>query len=330
MAGACKMPIDWNGCTDGSEFCITGEVPYSRQADSAAEEEVNLRLSHHFDQSVTLMDARKINALDEAVLNHLQYRRQYETASKTALQLRGEYSATLFSPVYEALERRGLVMPLELPEREGKPGDMTLSWMIFADVYKAIENDNADEIEIKNENENENGNGSGDKESAANNGEEGRIHFDDFTNIKPLKPLPRRSLKDIIQNCRSQTVYQNKTNSEDSGLSILPAFTKDKSEMFLASMIEREADSWDLYVTTFLLCHEVLKPEIYFTDQRRIRDDPQSLTTWSEAIRALNGTQYEFGGIRITPSRYTCRITASSSSAAYDVQGENRKKWRIG
>ena len=167
---------------------------------------------------------------------------------------------------------------------------------------------------------------------AANNGAEDGSHIDDFTNIELPAPAPppRLNLKDIIQNCTSQTVHQKNKAKEDSGLSILPAFTKDKSEMLLASMIEREADSWDLYVTTFLLCHEVLKPDNYFMEHRRLRDDPQSLTTWSEAITAFNGTQYEIGGIRITPSRYTCRITVSSSSATYDVQGENRRGWRVG
>jgi hypothetical protein len=262
MAGACKMPVEWNGCTDGSEFCITGEVPYSRQAHPAEKEEIDLHLSHHFDQLVTELDARRINASEEGVLNHLQYRRQYETATKTALQLTGEYSATLFSPVYEALERRGLVMPVELPEREGKPGSLTHSWKIFNEVYKTVESDIAAENENKNRNVDE------DKKSAANNGKEDGIHFDNFTNIKsPPPPPPRRlSLKNIIQNRTSQTVHTRKKNNEDFGLSILPALTKDKSEMFLASMIEREADSWDLYVTTFLLCHELLKPDKYFVE----------------------------------------------------------------
>jgi hypothetical protein len=306
MAGACKLPVEWNGCKDGAEFCMTGEVPYSRQANPAEKVQIDLHLSHHFDQMVTLMDARRINSSAEGVLNHLQYRRQYEIATKAALQQQGEYSLTLFTPVYEALERRGLVMPVELPEREAKPGGMTRSWLRYHDIYKTIEGDIAAESE--------------NKKSAANNGEVGdRFKF--LTNIKSLPP-PRLSLKDIIQNRTSQTVHQKRKIKEDFGLSILPAFTKDKSEMFLASMIEREADSWDLYVTTFLLCHEVLKPEYYFTEHRRIRDDPESLTTWSEAITAFNGTKYEYGGIRTTPLRYTCRITTSSSSAAYDVQGE--------
>ena len=323
MAGACKLPVEWNGCTDGSEFCITGEVPYSRQAHPPEKQEIDLHLSHHFDQLVTLIDARRINASEEGVLNHLQYRRQYETAAKTALQLTGEYSATLFSPVYEALEKRGLVMPVELPERQGKPGGLTQSWITFIDVHKTMESDIAAENENKNRNEN------GDKKSTGNNGNEDGSHFDDFTNIKSPRPPRRLSLKDIIQNCTSQTVHTKKKINEDSGLSILPALTKDKSEMFLASMIEREADSWDLYVTTFLLCHEVLKPGNHLVENRMIRDDRESLTTWSEAITAFNGTQYETGGIRITPERYTCRITVSSSSAAYDVKGENGKGGRV-
>jgi hypothetical protein len=336
MAGACKLPVEWNGCTDGSEFCISGEVPYSRQAHPTEKEETDLHLSHHFDQLVTVMDARRINASAEGVLNHLQYRRQYEAASKTAQQHSGDYSATLFSPVYEALERRGLVMPVELPEKEGKPGGLTSSWILFNDVYKSVENDFAaknkknKKNENKNANTNENAKETEDKKSAAKNGKEDGIYFDDFTNTKPPSSPRRLSLKDIIQNRTTQTVHTKKKNNEDFGLSILPAFAKDKSEMFLSSMIEREADSWDLYVTTFLLCHQVLKPENFFAENRLIRDDPESLTSWSEAITAFNGTKYEYGGIRITPARYTCRITVSSSSAAYDVKGENGKGGRVG
>ena len=42
------------------------------------------------------------------------------------------------------------------------------------------------------------------------------------------------------------------------GFASLPAHANDLSEFFLASMIERVPDSWDLYVTTFLLQHDML------------------------------------------------------------------------
>ena len=306
MAGACKLPAEWNGCNNGEEYCVTGEGPFSRLTKLEGGGHLDFHLNHYFDEVVMFYDAKKVNASSEGVLNHLQYRRQYRTASKTALALQGEYATTHFSPVYEALERRGLIMPVELPERDGEPVALTMNWLYYDEVYSTGESDIL----------------------AANNGavKNGKndVHFDDFTSITPP---PRISLCDLIQNHTSQSIRDNDTMSnislpDDSGLSILPAFSQDKSDLFLASMIEREADSWNLHVTTFLLCHKILRSEPLHSESRRIRDDKETLTTWAQAIVAFNDTKYE-DGIRVTPPRYLCKITASSSRTAYSVPGKN-------
>ena len=310
FAGACKLPPKWNGCNDGSEYCISGERPFAR-AVWVENTWVDFHLNHYLDEVVMLHDAKKINASSEGVLNHLQYRRQYQAASQTALALHGEYTTSHFSPVYEALERRGLVMPIELPERDAQRSTPTSNWLKFDEYYSAVMNDVVGR------------NGRTHKESIAvtNDKDDGRS--DRNSNLRPLRRIsPQVATQNrTLQTTRSGEKGFNTTYGDDSGLSILPAFSKDKSDLFLASMIEREADSWNLHITTFLLCHKISKPGSYYPPSRRIRNDTETLTTWAQAILAFNITRYE-DGVRMSPPRYTCKITASASHTAYTVQGE--------
>ena len=303
MAGACKLPLEWNGCNDGTEFCSAGGGPYSRLSTTTDGKKIDFHLNHYFDEVVMLYDAKKIDASKVGVLNHLQYRRQYQSASETALALQGEYATSYFSPVYEALERRGLVMPVELPEKYEKPSASTGNWIKFNEIYSAVVNDITVANEILH------------KMKLAVKNDKNDIDDVHLDNLMDLSPPPR-SLRDLMQNRTSR-----KTNN-DSGHSILPAFSHDKSDLFLASMIEREADSWNLHITTFLLCHKVLQPKSVYSDRRRVLNDAGIVATWAQAILTFNNTKY-VDGFRTTRPRYTCRITASPSHAAYNVSGEN-------
>jgi len=42
----------------------------------------------------------------------------------------------------------------------------------------------------------------------------------------------------------------------------LPSMAVDNSELILGSIIERVSDSWDLYLTTFMISHSMLDPVI--------------------------------------------------------------------
>ena len=311
FAGACKLSPEWNGCNDGSEYCVSGEGPGSRMTKTGDGLRLDFHLNHYFDEVVMLYDGKKINASSEGVLNHLQYRRQYQAASQTALALHGEYTTSHFFPVYEALERRGLVMPIELPERDPEPSTPTSNWLKFDEYYSAVMNDMVGR------------NGRTHKESIAvtNDKDDGRS--DRISNLRPLRRIsPQVATQNhTLQTTRPNEKESNTTCDDDLGLPILPAFSKDKSDLFLASMIEREADSWNLHITTFMLCHKISKPGSYYPPSRRIRNDTETLTTWAQAILAFNNTRYE-DGVRMSPPRYTCKITASASHTAYTVQGE--------
>ena len=311
LAGACKLPPEWNGCNDGSEYCVSGEKPGSRMTKTGDGLKLDFHLNHHFDEVVMPYDGKKVDALREGVLNHLQYRRQYKTASQTALALRGEYAASHFSPVYEALDRRGLVMPIELPERDNQQSTPTSNWLMLDEYYTAVMNDMVGR----------DGRTHKDSIAVTNGKDDGRS--DRNSNLRPLRRIsPRVATENrTLQTTRSGDKEYNTTYDDDVGLSILPAFSEDKSDLFLASMIEREADSWNLHITTFLLCHKILEPESYYPPSRRIRNDNETLTTWAQAILAFNDTRYE-DGVRMSPPRYTCKITASPSHTAYTVQGE--------
>ena len=116
---------------------------------------------------------------------------------------------------------------------------------------------------------------------------------------------------------KSSSEYQ----LDDSELSSLPAFSTDYSEMFLASMIEREDDSYDLHLTTFLMCHSLIKPDKTNRSALKIRDDKETLLSWSRAIVAFKGVRYLPSGAREITPRYFCKIKHSDSSPSYTVQG---------
>ena len=103
---------------------------------------------------------------------------------------------------------------------------------------------------------------------------------------------------------------------------ILPSFSSDGSEMFLASMIERQADSWDLHLTTFLMCHKMLQNHPTSLKASRIRPDTETLIAWSKAFLTVNSTVYLPSGIRSATPRFFCKIKESSSSVSYTVQGD--------
>ena len=104
-------------------------------------------------------------------------------------------------------------------------------------------------------------------------------------------------------------------------LASLPAFSTDYSEMFMASIIEREADSWDLHLTTFLMCHSLIIPDNTSRSALRIRNDKETLLSWSRAIVAFKEVRYLLSGAREATPRYFCKIKASDSSPSYTVQG---------
>ena len=115
----------------------------------------------------------------------------------------------------------------------------------------------------------------------------------------------------------------------------LPSFTRDFSDVLLGSIIERSHDSFQLYVTSFFIQHELLFAPPKGYGFIKIRDDEDTKQSWRRAILAFNDTQYSRTGQRSTSPRYFCHInikleiTANDSSSiirnvirSYSVHGE--------
>ena len=324
MAGACRLPPEWNGCANRTDFCFSGGDFFSRLIIDSNGSVVNFHLNHHFDERVRDEDTKLVDAKVEGVLNHLQFRRPFKSASNVALAKKGEYTASYFSPAYEALERRGLVMLVELPELATKVYPLPDStWLDYIVLHSKIE-------------------------SAMNTSAVGAMWLDPLDMNSVLSEISR---SDILYSNRSRPLsvddgaefsnrknetieldqpmvdYSREKSLDDSEVASLPAFSTDYSEMFMASMIEREADSWDLHLTTFLMCHSLIIPDNTSRSALRIRNDKETLLSWSRAIVAFKEVRYLLSGAREATPRYFCKIKASDSSPSYTVQGAYASCW---
>lgn len=269
-------------------------------------------------------DARKINRFNEAIINHVQYRRQFKPACAAARAVVGEYASTYFSPVYEALEERGLVMPIELPLEVQNPvtqEDLTADWIDFNKlrtmIYKAREkNSPGDAICLD------------PPTGSALSG----ISLRDIMPTAATTPTPinqnNQNAQKMLQVNEDPTTNNNPSEPESASVGVkkkalpsLPAFAMDKSELFLGSMIERESDSWTLHLTTFLLCPSIIHKDTTNTHIKKLRNDRKTLLSWSRAALAFNRTADQTVG-RVPHTKYYCKIQASSGSLSYTVPGK--------
>ena len=250
-----------------------------------------------------------ISPVTEGALSRLHYRMQHVGTSHINSLKLGDYAGRYFPGVYEALENRGLVMPLELPERQAKPFVKTVSKFmkyptLTLKISKAL--------------------------IAGRNSFDGSDVWLDPPELKTI--LSKICLKDILPH---SSLFQATFNSTSIGEKqiepkgiltslesvTLPAFANDHSEMFLASMIERQADSWDLHLTTFLLCEKVLvfnKNTGTAEDMYRDRD---AIIDWAKASLALKSAKYQRNGARAPFPRHFCKITTKAGDEVYTVEG---------
>ena len=77
----------------------------------------------------------------------------------------------------------------------------------------------------------------------------------------------------------------------------LPAFASDSSEFIFVSMIERVTDSWDLHVTTMMLCHFMLEPSSSATKQTRIH--PAMKGHWRKALHGFRNPAVHYNNAGI-------------------------------
>jgi len=100
----------------------------------------------------------------------------------------------------------------------------------------------------------------------------------------------------------------------------LPNFTVNFTDYALGAVIERESDSYNLYLTTFFICHGLLEPKKDFSAEGALKISPEVVEVWKKAMRVFEETYYNAAGARYP--RYTCRITNWEGAASYRVRGE--------
>ena len=285
MGGACRLPQEWNGCTNNTDFCTTDTTQVGWKQMGAVGRTF---FGHRFDDLVQASDAKLIEPGTEGVLNHIQYHRLHIQASNESVHTDSEYSTSLFPAVYEELEKRGLVMPMELPEKEDKPFPLPdVDWIQFLDLRKKVE------------------------EAAAKSLPWSEDHLDS------------QGLKNVAPPNYASSNNSRKLQESSNDPVSLPAFAKDGSEMFVASMIERQADSWDLHLTTFVLYRDMLNQDDTGQKASRIRPEKDVIINWSKVIVAAYNAAHPPIGKAPKTQEYFCKIKASSGGVSYIVKGES-------
>ena len=105
-------------------------------------------------------------------------------------------------------------------------------------------------------------------------------------------------------------------------ITVLPSFATDGSEYVLGSLIERDSNTWNLHLTTFMLCNAIL--ESRSMDANKVKVHPVVKETWRRTISQFTSTKYLLSGARKTETRdekFYCKIFHSSSSTPYYVSG---------
>jgi len=174
---------------------------------------------------------------------------------------------TQFYPaVHEHLDRRGLAMPFELPETAAKPfPEPDDQWVEIKDMHKRVEKDwpvwQAAQAASKDK-----GTGTGSQGGRSS-----------WMQQRPLDNVfagaaagagaagagapPAAAAASASAEGGSEGGSDDKAAARAAAFASLPAHAHDHSEFFLASLIERTADSWDLHLTTFLLSHDMVLPD---------------------------------------------------------------------
>ena len=322
--GACRLPSGWNSCSKNTDYCYKGKKISKTVILNNYKDITGTTVNHYFDELVTKEDCKVIDASSEGVLSKLvrsdkNTRNINNKEKKLKKPIRiGDYQSKYFPLVYEALEKRGLAMALEIPETtcksEIKPQG---KWMVFTDLQSKIKAAQLCE-----------------KRTGA------QVWLDPLNLDSPLSGISLQSIlpvqkvtSNLNSGRRRQGSDRKESNNDNSHRSVddkdheystLPAFTHDKSDLLLASMIERESDSYNLYLATFFLSHQMIRPDESLRKIKKVRPDKDTLSAWSKAILSFPSTSYTPTGIRSDTHRYFCRIKASNTDEFYTVPGKTK------
>jgi hypothetical protein len=140
----------------------------------------------------------------------------------------------------------------------------------------------------------------------------------------PISTESRQPDDDIVMMEKFEIV--NDTVADRDYYTELPNFVSDYSEFVLSSLIERSSDSYDLHVTIFMLCKDILDPvgKDSSTKEGALHVSAKYATSWKHTINsfltAVSGTgrdsEYLANGDRNSYKRkYYCRITYDTNNS---------------
>ena len=103
---------------------------------------------------------------------------------------------------------------------------------------------------------------------------------------------------------------------------VLPNFANDFSEYLLGALIERVADSYELYATMFFLCHSLFDAKNGGEEGSGYSMSREVYDVWKGAFKHFDTTEYTGTGTRSKPPLFYCNISHNGQAPFYLVEGE--------
>jgi len=99
----------------------------------------------------------------------------------------------------------------------------------------------------------------------------------------------------------------------------LPVMASDLSDLFLGAILERDFDSDQLQLTTFMLCHAIVNNTITNLGARNVKTD--MIPTWQRALSRWDEQKYRDSGDRAFDPQHICRVSNGPGLPTYEVLG---------
>ena len=133
--------------------------------------------------------------------------------------------------------------------------------------------------------------------------------FSIFPSVSPtmVENMLKTTWNRVESNDLAKLLSESKMNANITGLrtsyyelplqeNVLPSFVADSSDLCLGSLIERQHDSFQLYISTFFLQHELLYMPPKGYGVLKVRNEEKTKEQWRKAILAFNDTHYSHTG----------------------------------
>ena len=293
-AGACRLPHSNTSCSERDvtdnevTFCGNGTLNPTRKLipNGNTRDDLNMVTTHDFDEVVSSRDAYHLDVTKEASITQYILQRPECVASELSLGTKSVYTVRYFDSVLADLQMRGLELMMRMyGDVSTKPAHNSMNeWKpLFISKDLNVEVQPRSDITV----------------------EGGTEHM-------PVKPSNEHTTG-LLPNNFSRRSEQSEVQ--------LPNFAIDFSDYILSAMIERVSDSFDLYATMFLLCHEMVEPtRIKYADGGDAVS-PEVHDVWKRAMNSWEKTVYTQNGLRQKHPAYYCNISHTSDGPYYIVEG---------